>query len=254
MVTGVRARPDLRQLRRLVPTPVQPLARRAYLQIGPATSRYRMEPSFLVIGGQRCGTTTIFKSLSAHPQVMRPPVEKGTDYYTLHYARGELVPRALPARRAGAAHRRVRTSRWPSRPAPTTCSTRSRSSGSRRTSPTSSWSRCSGTRSSAPTRRTSTSWPGASTPSRTSCGPWSGRTSDWTARPRRWPPISTTRASPTVTMPTNVVGCTPSSCSESSNTSTATRSMSWRASGSSPTRRTSSTAPAIPRSRPLAAA
>ena len=105
MVTGVRARPDLRQLRRLVPTPVQPLARRAYLQIGPATSRYRMEPSFLVIGGQRCGTTTIFKSLSAHPQVMRPPVEKGTDYYTLHYSRGPSwyrghFPLAAPARRS----------------------------------------------------------------------------------------------------------------------------------------------------------
>jgi len=47
-----------------------------------------MAPSFIVIGGQRCGTTTIFKSLSDHPQVMRPPVEKGTDYYTLNYARG----------------------------------------------------------------------------------------------------------------------------------------------------------------------
>lgn len=47
-----------------------------------------MEPSFLVIGGQRCGTTTIFKKLSEHPQVMRPPAEKGTDFYTLHYDRG----------------------------------------------------------------------------------------------------------------------------------------------------------------------
>jgi hypothetical protein len=47
-----------------------------------------MTPSFIVIGGQRCGTTTIFKSLSDHPQIMRPPVEKGTDYYTLNYSRG----------------------------------------------------------------------------------------------------------------------------------------------------------------------
>jgi hypothetical protein len=77
-----------RQLRRLVPRPLQPAARRAYLQVGPATSRFRMTPSFLVVGGQRCGTTTIFKSLSEHTQVMRPPVEKGTDYYTLKYARG----------------------------------------------------------------------------------------------------------------------------------------------------------------------
>jgi hypothetical protein len=79
---------DLRHLRHLVPEPVQPMVRRAYLRVGPATSRLRMSPSFLVIGGQRCGTTSIFKALAAHPQVMRPPVEKGTDYYTLKHSRG----------------------------------------------------------------------------------------------------------------------------------------------------------------------
>lgn len=42
----------------------------------------------MVIGGQRCGTTTIFKTLAEHPQVLRPPVDKGTDYYTLYYDRG----------------------------------------------------------------------------------------------------------------------------------------------------------------------
>lgn len=42
----------------------------------------------MVIGGQRCGTTTIFKLLAAHPQIRRPIAEKGTDYYTLHYLRG----------------------------------------------------------------------------------------------------------------------------------------------------------------------
>lgn len=78
----------LRRLRRFVPKPVQPVARKAYLSVGPLTSRFRMAPSFIVIGGQRCGTTTIFKTLSDHPQVMRPPVEKGTDYYTLNYERG----------------------------------------------------------------------------------------------------------------------------------------------------------------------
>jgi hypothetical protein len=83
MAIDTRAR-----VRRLVPAPLQPAARRAYLRFGPATSRLRMSPSFLVVGGQRCGTTTIFKALSAHPQVMRPPVEKGTDYYSLWYDRG----------------------------------------------------------------------------------------------------------------------------------------------------------------------
>lgn len=74
--------------RELVPRGAQPLARSLFLKAGQATSRWRMEPSFIVIGGQRCGTTTIFKTLSEHPQVMRPPIDKGTDYYTLNYAEG----------------------------------------------------------------------------------------------------------------------------------------------------------------------
>jgi hypothetical protein len=95
-------RPEAVRLRQLVPRRVQPAARRLYLRVGPATSRYRMSPSFLVIGGQRCGTTSIFKALAAHPQVMRPPVEKGTDYYTLHHSRGLAwyrghFPMAAPA-------------------------------------------------------------------------------------------------------------------------------------------------------------
>ncbi len=71
-----------------MPARFRPLAQSAYLKLGPATSRWRMEPSFLVIGGQRCGTTTIFKKLAEHPQVIRPPAEKGTDYYTLYYDHG----------------------------------------------------------------------------------------------------------------------------------------------------------------------
>ena len=82
------SRGGLRRLRRYVPKPLQPAVRGLFMRVGPITSRFRMDPSFIVIGGQRCGTTTIFKKLSEHPQVMRPPVEKGTDYYTLHSSRG----------------------------------------------------------------------------------------------------------------------------------------------------------------------
>lgn len=78
----------LRRIRTWLPTPVQPIARSVYLRTGPLTSGLRMDPSFMLIGGQRCGTTSLFKYLAEHPQVMRPPVEKGTDYYTLHYSRG----------------------------------------------------------------------------------------------------------------------------------------------------------------------
>lgn len=72
-------------LRQLVPPAAQPAARNIYRRIAATTPSWRMTPSFMVIGGQRCGTTTIFKLLAEHPQVLRPPVEKGTDYFTLHY-------------------------------------------------------------------------------------------------------------------------------------------------------------------------
>ena len=94
-------------LRERVPRSLQPAATNILLKAGSATSQWRLEPSFIVIGGQRCGTTTIFKSLSEHPDVLRPPVDKGTDYYTLNYGRGRdwyrsRMPLAASARlRAG---------------------------------------------------------------------------------------------------------------------------------------------------------
>lgn len=75
------------RVRSMVPVALQPAARRVYLTVGAATAGTRMEPDFMVIGGQRCGTTSIFKVLAEHPQVMRPPVDKGTDYFTLFYYR-----------------------------------------------------------------------------------------------------------------------------------------------------------------------
>jgi hypothetical protein len=75
-------------IRDLVPDSLRPAARRAALAAGAVTRRWRMDPDFIVIGGQRCGTTTLFKTLAEHPQVRRPTAVKGTDYYTLHYARG----------------------------------------------------------------------------------------------------------------------------------------------------------------------
>jgi sulfotransferase family protein len=77
------------RLRNLVPRQLQPVARAAYNRLGAATASMRLQPQFLVIGAQRCGTTSIFKALADHPQVLRPPVEKGIDYFTLNYHRGE---------------------------------------------------------------------------------------------------------------------------------------------------------------------
>lgn len=93
----------MRPLRQRVPKRLQPALRAGYLRIGKATPHVRMTPAFLVIGGQRCGTTSLFKSLAEHPQIIRPAVEKGTDYFSLHssqsldWYRGHF-PMDLPSR------------------------------------------------------------------------------------------------------------------------------------------------------------
>lgn len=74
-------------VRERAPQWLQETVRRGYVGVGVATGRLRSTPDFLVIGAHRCGTTSLFKALSAHPQLLRPPVNKGTDYFTLHYHR-----------------------------------------------------------------------------------------------------------------------------------------------------------------------
>jgi len=53
-----------------------------------ATAGLRMEPGFILIGAQRCGTTSLFRALAAHPQVMAPTFRKGVNYFDLNYHRG----------------------------------------------------------------------------------------------------------------------------------------------------------------------
>jgi hypothetical protein len=43
-------------------------------------------PDFLIIGGQRCGTTSLYHYLAAHPQV-RVATGKELQYFTLHHTR-----------------------------------------------------------------------------------------------------------------------------------------------------------------------
>jgi hypothetical protein len=60
-----------------------------------------------MIGAQRCGTTSLFLALSAHPQVMRPVFRKGINYFDLNYFRGAgwyrgHFPVSMTARRKAA--------------------------------------------------------------------------------------------------------------------------------------------------------
>jgi len=51
------------------------------------TASSRLLPDFLIIGGQRCGTTSLFEYLCRHPSVCRPVV-KELQFFTYRFDRG----------------------------------------------------------------------------------------------------------------------------------------------------------------------
>lgn len=56
--------------------------------VGRATSRARMLPAFLIVGGQRCGTTSMYRTLSQHPAILKPVLHKGVHFFDTAYYRG----------------------------------------------------------------------------------------------------------------------------------------------------------------------
>lgn len=75
-------------VRKSVPEPLQRLGRRGYVATGSLTPGVRVLPDFILIGGQRCGTTSLFRALMEHPQIVRPTFHKGINYYDVNYHRG----------------------------------------------------------------------------------------------------------------------------------------------------------------------
>src|SRR5215467_14323140 len=113
-------------LRDATPPLVKRAAQSVSVTAGRVTSRARMVPAFLIVGGQRCGTSSMSRALSQHPAVFKAVLHKEVHYFDTGYGhgpgwyRGHFPLRArarLTARAAGAV-------RWRSSPAPTTCSTR----------------------------------------------------------------------------------------------------------------------------------
>lgn len=62
--------------------------------LGRLTAGDRLLPSFLICGGQRCGTTTLYRALAAHPGVLKPVLHKGVHYFDTGYHRGPAWYRA----------------------------------------------------------------------------------------------------------------------------------------------------------------
>lgn len=72
-----------------VATPgVKRAVRSVYLAAGRRSARFRVAPDFILIGGQRCGTTSLFMALKQHPQFVRPALHKGVNYFDVNYHRG----------------------------------------------------------------------------------------------------------------------------------------------------------------------
>jgi hypothetical protein len=55
---------------------------------GRLTAHRRMLPSFLISGGQRCGTTSLYRALSEHPAVIKAVLHKGVHYFDVAYDHG----------------------------------------------------------------------------------------------------------------------------------------------------------------------
>ena len=88
---------------------VQRTARALARSSGRLTSGARMTPDVLIIGGQRCGTTSLFKTLREHPAVLPPVLHKGVHYFDTGYPRGMSWYRAHFPLRATAARVERRT-------------------------------------------------------------------------------------------------------------------------------------------------
>jgi hypothetical protein len=55
---------------------------------GELTAGRRMLPSFLICGGQRCGTTSLYRALAAHPAIVKAVLHKGVHYFDVGYHHG----------------------------------------------------------------------------------------------------------------------------------------------------------------------
>ena len=70
-----------------IPPALKAPARRGYDLLAAATAPWRLLPDYLVIGGQRCGTTSLQAYLTQHPLLPRS-LRKEIHYFDLHYAEG----------------------------------------------------------------------------------------------------------------------------------------------------------------------
>jgi hypothetical protein len=83
-----------------VPGPVADAAKAAFVGARMLNAGSRPLPDFLIIGAQRCGTTSLYRYLEKHPQVIGAAPSKGVHYFDVHHERSLRWYRAhFPTRR-----------------------------------------------------------------------------------------------------------------------------------------------------------
>jgi Sulfotransferase domain len=75
-------------VRAALPDTVKTAGRSLSVRVGAATAQRRQLPSFILVGAQRAGTTSLFRALMSHPSVYCANFHKGVNYFDLNYLRG----------------------------------------------------------------------------------------------------------------------------------------------------------------------
>jgi len=74
-------------VRAAVPHRVKVAGRRASVRLGSVTAGRRQLPSFILVGAQRAGTTSLFRALMSHPLINGANYYKGVNYFDVNYFR-----------------------------------------------------------------------------------------------------------------------------------------------------------------------
>lgn len=74
-------------LRSAVPHPLKTAGRSVSVQLGSVTAARRQLPSFILVGAQRTGTTSLFRALMSHPLIHQANYHKGVNYFDINYHR-----------------------------------------------------------------------------------------------------------------------------------------------------------------------
>jgi hypothetical protein len=72
-------------VRTAMPHSVKAVGRVVSVRVGSATAGRRQLPSFILVGAQRAGTTSLFRALMSHPLIHSANYHKGVNYFDVNY-------------------------------------------------------------------------------------------------------------------------------------------------------------------------